>query len=488
MKLSRKTLKVGTFTLITSAIVLAIVIALNLFVSVLPDSVKVIDTTKEKIYTIGDDTKALLSSVDDEVEMYLLVETGKENEITGNVEGLIGQYTSECSKISYKRIDPVLNPNFSGKYTEETPSANSVIVVCGEKSRVIDGATWRMYETDQGRLTSAQYESYASMYSMYGQSFSATELFMGETNLTGALSYVTSDVTSKVYFLTGHGEQEIDSNFKAILDDANVESDSLNLLTGDGAIPDDCTMIFINYPSADISADETEKLFAFHENGGHIFLTTYVEYYQNEAEPNLASLAAKAGMKSVDGMVFDGDYSHFQSYQYNIMPSLSDMCPAELATDSALTYFLPYSHGIVEAGGTASTFMPILVTSSDSYIKHDIYNVQSLEKEEGDTDGPFNAAAVSTLDNGATFTWFASPSFTDSRADYGGNSALFKAIIKWTCTGEESVSVSPKVMSSEDLVLNENQINLWRTVMEAIIPLAVLAAGFAVWFSRRRKR
>jgi len=491
MKLSKKTLKIGTFTLITTAIVLAVVIAVNLFASELPASIRTIDTTKEKIYTIGDETRSVLAGVKDEVDIFMILEAGNDSTVTETAAGLIEQYAAENSNITFKTIDPAVYPNFTKNYTEDTLTNGSVIVASGTRNRVIPGDEWYMYETEQGRITSAQYQQYQQLYSMYGQSFEATEVFMGETALTSAISYVTSEVSSKIYMLTGHGEQSIQSSFASYISDANIETEELNLLTGDGTIPEDCTMIMINYPSADLTDKEVETLSSFYTNGGQIFLVTYVGYYNKEAQPNVASLAAAGGMESVDGMVFEGDPSGYQAYQYNLIPSLSESCPVSLWNDSALTYCLTYAHGIVAKEGTGSTFCPLLKTTDSSYLKIDINNVTTLEREDGDVDGPFNIAACTTLDTGdaeAKFIWFSTPAFFDSNADFGGNSSLFKAILRWTCEGEVSASVDPKVISSESLTLTESEQNTWKTILVAIIPIAVLACGVAVWISRRRKR
>ena len=492
MKFSRKTVKIGTFTLILTAVVLAVLIALNLFASELPASIKSIDTTKEQIYTIGEETKAVLENVKDKVEIFMLVEEGKETDITTKIEGLIEQYTGENSNITYKRIDPGVNPNFSKQYTEDTLVSDSVIVASGARNRVIPGNEWRMYDTDQGRLTSDQYNTYASMmYSYYGQAPEATELFMGETNLTSAVAYVTSENANKVYTLAGHGEQTVSDGFAEIVTSSNIDLEDLNLLTGDGTMPDDCSILIINYPSQDISEKEVETISEYFTNGGTVLLVTTIEYINQNNQPNLMSLASKAGMQLADGVVFEGDSSRYQTYQYYLVPALSDSAPADLKSENALTYFMPASHGIEEKEGTGAKFTPLLVTSDSSYMKTDIYNIQYLEKEDGDIDGPFTVAALSTLDGGDTtsaFYWFASPAFLEKNADYGGNSSLFKSIISLSFEGEVTTSVDPKVISDEYLTLNESQINIWKTVFIAVIPIAVLIGGFAVWITRRKKR
>ena len=490
-KLSRKTVKIGTFTLIVTAIVTAVVIALNLFVGALPASVTMIDTSKEKIFTIGDETKALLDKITEEVTIYMFVEEGKETSASTAVEQLIKQYEGASSKIKYRVVDPAVSPNFSKQFTEETLSAGSVIVSCKTRSRVIKGDTWYMFETSQGRLTAAEYNRYAQFYYAYGQQFDAVEIFLGETNLTSAISYVTSENKSRIYSLTGHGELSLSGSFASIVSDANIAQSELSLIAGDGTIPDDCTLLIIDYPTKDISDAELETIKAYFDRGGAVMLATYVETFTAGAQPNVAALAAHAGMASVDGMVFEGDSRRYQAYPYNVIPSLSASCPEALWSDSALTYMAAYAHGIVEAEGADTDFFPLLSTSSLSYVKTDIYEIETLEREEGDAEGPFNTAAVSTKDTSggtAKFIWYATPTLIDQNYDYGGNSELFKSIVKWTCEGDEVVSVSPKTVSNDYLTVTQSERNTVKFFLEFFIPFAILGAGIAVRLVRRRKR
>lgn len=492
MKLSRQTIKIGTYTLIVTTIVLAIVIAINLFAAALPADVKSIDTSKEKIYTVGDETKVILASIRDDVDIYMIVEHGRESATTETVDALIQKYADESSHIKYKVVDPGVSPNFVSQYTDENIPGGSVIVTSNGKSKVLSGDEWYMYETSEGRMSATEYNQLAQVYYMYyGTAPDADELFMGETAITSAIDYVTSGTAGKIYTLTGHGETALASTYTSILDESNIASEDINLISENCVIPEDCAVLMINFPSTDITAEEATAIADYYKAGGKVFLTTYIGYYSAETEPNLASLAEACGLKSVDGMVFEGDTAHYRVYQYNMLPDLSPSCPEEVWTDSVYTYGMTYAHGIIAAEGAEDSFKPILTTSDKAYLKSDINAIATLEKEEGDAEGKYNLAAASTLetDNGeAKIIWIASPAFFDASLDYGGNSALFKSLISWSMEGAVKESVPAKVISVEDLVVTESDVNTWRAVLVFVIPLSVLACGAALWFVRRKKR
>lgn len=483
-----KNIKTGVITLALTALVLAAVIAVNLLAGALPETVKILDTSKDQLYTLGDTTKSALASLDRDVKIYFILNSGTENDTTETALGLIEQYAGESDRVSCEVVDPAVKPNFTKTYTDETVPSGSALVVSGEKCRVVRADEWFMYETSEGRLTYDEfYSTYQFYYMYYGQAIEGTYVFTGETYLTSAISYVTSDNDKKIYFLSGHGEQSITGSFSSYIDDANIETATLSLLTGDGTVPADCAMIVINYPKVDLSEAEAETLTEFYNDGGAIFLVTYVDYYMNGAEPNLASLAAACGMKSVDGMVFEGSSRYYKGYQYNIIPSLSSSVPEALSNEDGLTYALTYAHAIEQTEDFDGIFYPILTTSSDSYLKPDLDKVKSLEKEEADSDGPFTVAAASEKGDGK-FVWIPTPAIYDQSLDYGGNSSLFKSVLVWTCEGDVVETVTPKVISTTQLDVSEASAKTWRTVFIGVIPVAVLGAGFIVWYVRRRKR
>ena len=73
-----------------------------------------------------------------------------------------------------------------------------------------------------------------------------------------------------VYTLTGHGEAALASASSGchwMKSGMNVTE--LNLLT-QGAIPQDCSLLIMNAPARDISADEKEMLTDYLKNGGRM--------------------------------------------------------------------------------------------------------------------------------------------------------------------------------------------------------------------------
>lgn len=485
-KHNKKTLRLGSYTMALSAAFLAVLIIINLLAGALPTTVTQIDTTNTKINSIGSETTEILNSLNRDVSIWLLVEKDNETSVA-QIDNLIKRYAEKSSHVKYSVIDPALYPNFAAQYTTEKLTDGAVIVATDLRSYVINGSEWFMYETDYGKFDSYTYSYYAQMGYVDG---SDPYMFYGEANLTAAIDNVTSEKLPRLYTLTGHGEAELSDTFKGYLSKDSVDSESLNLMTGDGKVPADCDVLFINQPQLDVSAEEKNAVSDYYKNGGNIILITSLLNYSAEKEPNLAALAAEMGMKSDDGVIVEQNQSYYMQYPIYLVPKAGEGGPMSLVKTAGLTYFFPNSHAVKSVGTDEFTYNSLLSVTDQAMLKKNIETFESFEKEEGDTDGPFDVAAstVKSGENGESkFAWFASPSIVDETCDYGGNSALFTSTVDWMCEKTTNVSVIGTEMDNSYLTATSADVTLWNTVLMGILPLSFLGAGAYIWY-RRRKR
>ncbi len=68
--------------------------------------------------------------------------------------------------------------------------------------------------------------------------------FDGEGQIASAMSYVTNDDMPILYTLTGHNETEIGTNLTNAVEKANLEIQSLNLISGE-SVPEDAELLII---------------------------------------------------------------------------------------------------------------------------------------------------------------------------------------------------------------------------------------------------
>lgn len=478
-----RALKSGSYSLALCAAALVIVVLLNLLVGALPSSVTKLDASTVGMLTISDETRQIVSAVSEPVTMYLVAPRGSED---ATIRELMERYADLNSNVRVETVDPDVRPGFTAAYTTDTLQNNSVIVESGRRSFVVKYE--EIYVTSYDNIT--QEDLYNFYY--YGIEPKGTPYFYGELMLTSAVDYVTSAIIPTLYALNGHSEDTLSDTMRAYFSTDNIVTDELGLL-GIDSIPSDCSAILINNPKTDISAYEAEMLNSYMQTGGNIILITDFRYYTSEKMPNLASVTALMGMRSEDGLLVEGNRSNYNSYPSYLLPVLTAAGPAELLETTSMYTLLPNAHGIVLTGEGDASASSLLKTTTSSYVKKAGQNITTYEKEEGDTDGPFCAAASATLaaDNGESkLVWYATPAIVSDQWDYyvnGGNSELFMASVNWMCEKAVSLSILAKTMQVQSLVVPASARSVWSTVMTILLPIAILGGGFYVWLRRRRR-
>ena len=469
---SSKSLRVGGYSSMAVALVLAIVIVVNLLVSSLPTSMTQLDMSPESLLALSQQTKSLVSKAEQDVTLYLLAEAGTEDD---TILSLLHRYSDLNSKISVVKKDPVAYPGFVTSYTDATLNGNDVLVVSGEKSRFISYNDIYVYDVD---YTTYEY----------------TVTFNGESMLTSAIDYVTSKDLPKLYLLTGHGESTLRDGLSNALSSDNIEIASLNLLTQD-AVPEDADAVLINGPTGDISTDELALLRTYMAAGGNVMLVTD---YKTEGLTNLHALMADYAIEPAAGLLVEGSSNnHMRGYAYYLLPNVSALHSITLPLSNNGFYICtPLSHGLKVAKDYDSeklTVTQLLHTSSSAYLK-DLDSIgESTAKEDGDPTGSY-ATAISSekaLESGSSrVVWLSSLQALSETADSwvaGANTDFVINAIDWLCQKEDSISIRGKDLSLTPLTIPSSAANNWSIVMVFVLPAACLITGIVVFIRRKRK-
>jgi len=494
----KKKLAIGAYSIGLTAVVVAVVIALNLLVGQLPAVFTKLDASPDKLITIGADTKTVLKGIKDDVTIYhISTESG---EADPNLEGMLERYASASSKIKLATVDPLKEPAFTKKYTDATLANHSLIVVSEKRSTVVDSSKFYQYEVDgyEGQyLSYADYNYYAQQMAYYGQSVSATEYFFAENEITRALDYVSHDALPVVYELSGHKESSLlSAAMGGIIADENVELKSLELLKGETvAVPEDATAVILNVPQTDITTAEKDALISYLDRGGQVILSTYVSLYTAEKMPNLALVCSHMGLKAIENYVFESNTDGYSQYPFYLLPSVTGKgVTAPLAKSGLYTYMIE-SHAIVTTGENANiTAYPLLETTSGAYLY-----TEEMEKDPENTELVDKAqkavrslAYQSTISDGegnakGSLYWFASPYFfTDNFVGYG-NSEILITLLTDICDKPTAVSVIGKAITQSYMQVTETDSLVWTVTLVGALPLISIIAGFAVWYRRRSR-
>lgn len=452
-----------------TAVVLAIVVVINLVVGQIPVKYTQFDLTDNQLYTITDQTKAFVKGLDSDVDVYLVAQSGQEDE---QIQKVLERYESLSSHIKVHTKDPVVNPSFTKQYTDSSLSDNSLIVVCGDKYKVINYSD--IYQSE------FNYSTYSNQ----------TTGFDAEGQLTSAIDYVTSDTLPKLYTLTGHDEASLSDTLTSQIEKENIDIEELNLVTSE-SVPDDADCLMINGPQKDITADEKDRILSYMENGGHVLIFT--DYTETDM-PNLTELLNNYGLSTSAGLIFEGNSQYYYpGYPSYLIPRIQSADAVGSMTSKDLV-LMPYAQNINISDDVRSTVTTeaLLQTSSKSYIKTDLKNLTTTEKASGDEEGSFTVGAAVTEnynDVETKLVYFSSSAILDenmNQAVSGGNYELISNVMSWMIDKEESISIPTKSLSTTYLTVTAADAGFWGAVV-ILIPAALVIGGGVVWFRRRRK-
>jgi len=470
--INKKTLKNGSYSVVLSVIFVVIIVVVNLIVDAFPSTYTELDVSDQQLFSIGDQTKDFLKELDKDVTIYQIAQSGSEDEV---VSKLLQKYEEASDHIKVEKKDPVVNPKFTSEYTDEEVSSNSLIVVCGDRSKIVDYNN--IYES------SMDYTTYS--YTTSG--------FDGEGQITSAISYVTSDNLPVLYTLDGHGEKSLDSTLQEDIEKANIEIKSLNLLTEE-SVPEDADCLMINSPSTDISEDERDAIIEYLENGGKAMIFSD---YTEESMDNFDAVLENYGVERVDGIVIEGDAQHYaMQMPYYLLPDVSS---AEAVSDfSSQGYFVlaPYAQGIRQLDNVRDTLTieSLLTTSDEAYSKTDL-NTETLEKTDEDIDGPFDIGVSITekVDDDKTtqIVYYSTANLMDSQINQmvaGGNEQMITESLNWMCSTDEAstISIPSKSLEVSYLTVTAYDAAYWKICVMGLIPGVFLVVGFVIWLKRRK--
>jgi ABC-2 type transport system permease protein len=464
---SGRKFKSGVYVSLISAIVLVIVLVVNLFVSKINYQ---IDLSAQKLYTLTSDTENVIKGIKDDITIYYLVEAGQEYP---EFQKVAQKYDSLSDHIKLESKDPVLYPNFASQYVQDKVTQNSFIVVNNTTgtAKYIDSSKMVIQETD---------------YNTYQTTTTGVDV---EGQLTNAIQYVTNPNLPIMYVIQGHGEAAIGDNFKGLMEKQNMKVQDLSTLT-QSSIPKDCEILFINAPTSDFTDTETKMIKDYLAAGGKAMINVN---YKAMDLPNLKSILDYYGVELVNGFIVETDSNMFiPNNPHYLVPKIESHDITQGAISDKLLVIAPISSGLKPSDTLRSSLKvePLLTTSDKAYSKVNI-NTDTLSKEDGDIDGPFNVglAVTDTFNNVTTklVVYSSDTIFEDNIVKSYGNGDILTGTVKYLAGENASIAIPSKSVVPESLHLTQQQGALWGAVVVFIIPVLILVSGIFVSL-RRRKR
>jgi ABC-type uncharacterized transport system involved in gliding motility auxiliary subunit len=254
----------------------------------LADSNWRLDLTPEKRFTLSDYSRKLLSGLDQDVEIiaFLRADDPRNREIAD----LLERVRAASGRVRFSLVDVNRNPAVARQYGVNT--YGSVVVESGPRRKEFSNPR--------------------------------------EDLLMAAILQVTRPTRKVVYFVTGHGEQELGSadrdrgysGVRMALENEFYEVHTLSLL-GEAGVPADATVLVVAGPRKDLLPGEVLKLGAYLERGGGL-----LALLDPEAAPTLAAFLSRYGVQLGDDVVVDPENRLFAGdYLTMVVPGLSPEHP-----------------------------------------------------------------------------------------------------------------------------------------------------------------
>lgn len=470
---SGRGMKISAYNIVMMILTVALIVMVNVLADKLPESVRSLDVTSNRIYTLTKETKAFVSELSEDIRIYVMENEEYKDE---NLDKTLRRMEALSEHISVTYVDPLVNPQFYSNYTETEPGTNSLIVVGPRRSRVVD----------YGEMYDYEYSTYS------GYPVRAVSGYDGEGQIAAALEYVTTDAMPKMYVVSGHNELELEAQFQQTIQKKNIECETLLLLAEDG-VPEDADAVMINAPLSDYSEDDVEKIISYLEKGGNAVI---IPAWTDAELPNFDKLLDYYGVSVLDGVILEEDSDHYYGQlPYLLFPEVREDEMTESVMNSIV--FAPYAQGILYDNNVQNiVYAPLLETGESSYNRaygsEELEAADSFRKTETDEEGPFVIAlrAEKTLpDNGISKGVILAVElmFTeDADSIVPGNNVKTFGNIIGTLVEQESTILIPVKPYLTGITFSTRSAAIAGLLSIVIIPVCLLLTGFVVWFRRRK--
>jgi ABC-type uncharacterized transport system involved in gliding motility auxiliary subunit len=303
----------------------------------------------------------------------------------------------------------------------------------------------------------------------------------------------------KVYFITGHGEPAIDgsgpqdySQIKTGLEADNFTTAPLNLLTA-RTVPDGASEIVIAGPTNPVLPEEKDALRAYLQGGGKL-----IAIVGPTSKTDLNDLLQPYGVAFTGNVVFDPAKSVPQDPRVIVVDGYGTHA---ITSDLRDLTFFPFTTNITyPSSSPAGTSVVAIAQSSDSSWADP--NPQQPQKQPTDAGGPLAVAvaidtgsgapdpttgAATSTPNSARIVLIGSPELisNNSLGQVPGNQTLFLNSVNWVAQQDALINVRAPDTTPHQVIMTASQMNLVAYSSFLFLPLAVLAAGAAVWWTRR---
>ena len=433
-----------------------------------------IDITRNKLYSISDDTKNKISNVKLNVSIYFF---GIDESYT--IVDLAKQYAKINDKIEVLIVDPNVRPDLYEKYEVTDTSSQGIVIQSPDRFKILSLSD----------LTEYDYTTYETVD-------------VSEQKLTNAIIDTTIAKKPKIYFLSGHNESEDIEIFKTYLANEVNEIITLDLLSQD--FPTDCDLLFIANPQKDFANYETEQIINYINNGGNIlWLSSGID----SSFSNINKILDLYGATVPKGMIRESNSSNiFANTPNYFAPTLAyhSITQSFITSNTSSPLVALFDSSKIDTVSDEElellnvTATPFLKSSSTSYFRTDLSNT-SLEATDNEETNSFNIGiefSKQINENNSKLVLFSDVKFAidlltiedksiQPILSYYNNNLLLNATAYLT-EREDAITLK-KVTDTVTYTATDSE-DLSIRIIIFTLPLVIILIGLIVWVFRRYKK
>jgi ABC-type uncharacterized transport system involved in gliding motility auxiliary subunit len=441
-----------------------------------------IDLTRGNRHSLSPQTKKIVSSLRNTIEIIAFYQ--ETQDARRDAQELLESYEYLSPKITFRFIDPDRQPAQVRKY--EVKSYGTL---------VLDG---------------------------YGKKQSVTRA--DESTITNAIVKLTSEKEKVAYFLTGHGERDIEdtgskgfSNLKQAIEKENYTVKKLNLMRN--KVPDDASFLVVADPQKPLFKEELDATETYVKGGGRVMVLSSAF-----SDGGLKPFLARYGFQLKDdivvdrmGRVFGGDY---------LMPLINSYGQHEITEKFTLVAFFPLARTVESARelpkGITVTDLALTSQDSSSETNQEALNEGKAEfNEKEDKMGPLVVAAIASVQppeetkgpskedsekgqqavsgveteeanvkpQPGQLAVFGSADFAANQyLELSGNSDFILNAVNFLAKEEKQISIRPKSVEGGAILFSREQNILLIWVSLVLMPALILLSAFIVYRIRRKSK
>ena len=407
------------------------------------------DLTKEKIFTLSDQTTGVLKGLKEPVTVQAFY-AGNEPEYA-ELDSRLRQYKAQTDKLSVEFVDPFKHP---GRVKELNISQTGprIIVKSGSK---------------ESRAKEASEES-----------------------LTNALIEVSRGSTKKIYFTKGHGEHAMADNterglklFNDNLKGEGYQTDEI-VLAEHKTMPADAQALVIAGPVAALSDGEVKLVKEWVENGGKL-----VAMVDPGSQSGLEAAFEAWGIHVGKDEVIDPEA---QNPEVAIAQSYADHpITAPRTSPFALATIFPLARSVTKAAAAPAgwTVTELAKTGPRAWGETGSISSGQVKFDPGqDLKGPVSLAATATKGAESRVVVVGNSLFAaNGYYRLSGNKDFALNAVSWVAKEESRISIRPKQRQGNHLFLSADQKKTMTLFAFDILPFGLLFAGLVVWQTRKSR-